>query len=229
MSDPLRIGLVGSTGLTGRTLMEMLVGRDDFRLVAIARREVKLPKGARMELRLADPAQWPDVISQMNLDVIVCALGTTWERAGKDEAKFREVDERLVMNVAQAARDSGVRQFIFVSSAGANPLAKSFYLRVKGEVEKALIELRFTRLDILRPGLLRGRRQGDLRFLEGMGIMFAPLIDHFLHGHRRRFRSIAIGTLVEAILGLAKEKAGGRFVHEHDGLVLAAKRFEGKV
>jgi len=229
MSEPLRIGLIGSTGLTGRSIMEALVGRDDFRLVAIARREVKLPKGARMELRLADPEQWPDVIAQVNFDVIVCALGTTWEKAGKDEAKFREVDEQLVMSVAKAAREAGVRQFIFVSSAGANPLAKSFYLRVKGEVEKALIKLRFTRLDILRPGLLRGRRQGDVRFLEGMGILFAPLIDRFLHGHRRRFRSIAIGTLVDAILSLAKEKAGGRFVHEHDGLVFAAKRFEGRV
>lgn len=208
--------------------MEALVGRDDFRLVAIARREVKLPKGARMELRLADPAQWPEVISQMNFDVIVCALGTTWEKAGKDEATFRETDERLVMSVAKAARESGVRHFIFVSSAGANPLSKNLYLRVKGEVEKSLIKLRFTRLDILRPGLLRGRRQGDMRHLERMGILFAPLIDPFLRGHRRRFRSIAILTLIDAILGLAKEKAVGRFVHEHDSLVFAARRFEGK-
>jgi uncharacterized protein YbjT (DUF2867 family) len=228
MSDPIRFGLVGSTGLVGRTIMEALVGREDFRLIAISRREVKLPQGARMEMRLAKPSQWGEVIAQTNLDVLVCALGTTWDKAGKDEAAFREVDEKLVLAVAQAAKQAGVRHFVFVSSAGANPLSKTFYMRVKGEVEKALIKLQFPRLDIVRPGLLRGRRQGDLRFLESIGIVLAPITDQFLTGHKRRFRSISVDRLVDAILGLAKTKAGGRFVHEHDGLMLAAKRAEGK-
>jgi uncharacterized protein YbjT (DUF2867 family) len=228
MSDPIRFGLVGSTGLVGQTIMEALVGREDFSLIAISRREVKLPQGARMEMRLAKPSQWGEVIAQTNLDVLVCALGTTWDKAGKDEAAFREVDEKLVLAVAQAAKQAGVRHFIFVSTAGANPLSKTFYMRVKGEVEKALIKLQFPRLDIVRPGLLRGRRQGDLRFLESIGIVLAPITDQFLTGHKRRFRSISVDRLVDAILGLAKTKAGGRFVHEHDGLMLAAKRAEGK-
>jgi len=228
MSDPIRVGLVGASGLVGRTMMEALVGREDFRLFAIARREIALPKGARMEVRLARPAQWGEVIAGLDLDILVCALGTTWRKAGEDEAKFREVDEKLVLAVAQAAKTAGVRQFVFVSTAGANPLSKTFYMRVKGEVEKALIKLHFTRLDIVRPGLLRGRREGDARLLEGIGIKLAPVADLFLQGHRRRFRSIAVETLVHAILRLAKEKAGGRFVHEHDGLMLAARRFEGK-
>jgi len=228
MSEPLRFGLVGSTGLVGWALMEALVGREDFRLIAIARREVKLPHGARMEMRLASPAQWPEVISQTNLDVLVCALGTTWEKAGQDEAAFREVDEKLVLSVARAAKEAGVRHFIFISSAGANPLSKTLYLRVKGQVEKALIKLRFTRLDILRPGLIRGRRSNDPRLIESIAILLAPIFDRFLRGRRRRFRSISVNRLVDAILGLAKEKAGGRFVHEHDSLIFAAKRLEGK-
>jgi uncharacterized protein YbjT (DUF2867 family) len=227
-THPIRMGLVGSTGLVGRTVMETLVGREDFRLVAISRREVKLPQGARMEMRLADPAQWGEVIAQMNTDVLVCALGTTWRKAGEDEAAFRAVDEKLVLAVARAAKEAGVRQFIYVSSAGANPLSKTFYLRVKGEVEKALIKLRFTRLDILRPGLLRGQRERDPRWLESMAMLLAPIFDHFLRGRRRRFRSISAEMLVVAILSLSKEKAGGRFVHEYEGLRLAAKRHEGK-
>ena len=231
MSDhhPIRMGLVGATGLVGRTVMEVLVENVDFRLVAISRREVKLPKGARMEMRLADPAYWGDVISQLNTDVLVCALGTTWKKSGEDEAVFRAVDEKLVLDVARAAKEAGVRQFIFVSSAGANPLSKTLYLRVKGQVEKALIKLRFTRLDILRPGLIRGQRERDPRWLESMAMLLAPVFDHFLRGRRRRFRSVPVETLVDAILSLSKEKAGGRFIHEHEGLRLAAKRLEGKI
>ena len=50
--------------------------------------------------------------------------------------------------------------------------SKHFYLRVKGETEEALARLRFRRLDIVRPGLLRGRRS-ELRLLERLAMWFS--------------------------------------------------------
>jgi hypothetical protein len=97
---------------------------------------------------------------------------------------------------------------------------------VKGEVERALIKLGFKRLDILRPGLLRGVRRGDLRFLESLGIVLSPVLDLLLHGGRRKFRSIGLVRLIDAIVGLSREKAGGRFIHEHDSLLFAAKKYQ---
>lgn len=223
---PVRLMLAGATGLVGRTLMERVSGDPDFELVALSRREVKLP--SRTQMRLADTSLWPEVVHQLRPDVLICALGTTWRKAGRDEDKFRAVDERLVMELAKAAKEAGVEHFIFVSSVGADPQAKQLYLRVKGEVERALGRLSFRRLDILRPGLLRGRRQGDLRFLESIGIAVSPLADLALHGRRRKYRSIGVGRLVEAILGLARERASGRFIHEHDSMLFAAKRFAGR-
>ncbi len=226
MAEPNRLALVGATGLVGRTIMEQLVGLDSFRLTAIARREVPLPKGARMQMRLSHAEHWEDIIAEIQPEIVICALGTTWRKAGRKEDAFREVDEALVMTVARAAKEAGARQFIFVSSVGANAQSKNVYLRVKGEVEAALAKLRFKRLDILRPGLLRGHRQGDMRPAEGLGRLASPFTDLLLHGGSRRYRSITAHKLTEAILGLASEKAGGRFVHEHDALLRAAKRFE---
>ena len=48
MSDQTRVVLVGSTGLIGRAVIKEAVGRPSVHLVAVARREVPLPKGARM-------------------------------------------------------------------------------------------------------------------------------------------------------------------------------------
>jgi uncharacterized protein YbjT (DUF2867 family) len=224
-SEPVRLLLVGSTGLVGRAVMERLVGHDEFDLVALSRREVKLPRGARMQMRLADPALWHEVIVQQRPDVIVCALGTTWRKAGGDEEAFRAVDQQLVLAVARAASAAGVGHFIFVSAAGADQLAKQLYFRVKGEVERALGKFGFRRLDILRPGLLRGRRERDVRFLETVRLLLSPLFDLALQGRRRKYRSILARRLAEAIIALAGEKAGGRFIHEHDNLRLAARRF----
>ena len=48
MSEQTRVVLVGATGLIGRAVMVEAVGRPDIHLVAVARREVPLPPGARM-------------------------------------------------------------------------------------------------------------------------------------------------------------------------------------
>ena len=226
MSDPVKLALFGSTGLVGRAVMDELVGNTDFRLTAVARREVPLPRGARMEMRLAPTELWGEVIDTIQPDVLVCALGTTWRKAGGDEEAFRAVDEKLVLDVARAAKAADVRHFILVSSIGASIASKATYLRVKGEVETAVSKLHFKRLDILRPGLLRGLRQGETRPAEGMGRIASPLADLFLHGKNRRYRSISAHRLAEAILGLASEKAGGKFIHEHDALLRAAHRHQ---
>ncbi|HTN14516.1 MAG TPA: NAD(P)H-binding protein [Sphingomonadaceae bacterium] len=226
MSDPVKITLVGATGLVGRAVMEELVGRPDFRLTAMGRREVPLPKGARMEMRLAPVEQWGEVLEEIQQQVVVCALGTTWHKAGRDEESFREVDYTLVLDVARAAKAAGAWHFIYISSVGASSASKNLYLRVKGETETALAKLHFKRLDILRPGLLRGVRRGDMRLLEGLGRLASPITDMVLQGGWRRYRSISAHRLSQAILSLAREKAGGRFVHEYDSLMRAIHRFE---
>ncbi len=224
MSSPVRIALVGATGLIGQALIRLAVGRDDVRLVAIARREVRLPPGARMEVLVADPAGWGDAIAAANATVLVCALGTTWKAAGKDEVSFRAIDKDLVLECARAAKAAGIRQMIVVSSIGASTAAKSFYLRTKGETEDALAKVRMPRLDILRPGLLRGKRGGERRSGERLAILASPVADLLLHGSYRKYRSINDRTMARAILFYAHEKAGGRFVHDHDALIRASRR-----
>jgi uncharacterized protein YbjT (DUF2867 family) len=221
----LRICLVGATGLIGSRLIAECVGRGDVHLTAIARREIDLPRGARMEVLVADPQSgWANAIAASNGKALVCTLGTTWRKAGKDETEFRAVDHDLVLACARAAKAAGIDHFILISSVGADPRSKQFYLRVKGEVEQAVTKLHFRRLDIVRPGLLRGPRAGDCRFAELLGIAVAPLTDLFLTGPRARFRSVLDVTLARSIIGLAKEKAMGRFIHEGEAILRAAHR-----
>ena len=224
MSEPIRIALVGATGLIGQTLIERAVGRERYRLTAIARREVRLPPGARMELLVADPAGWAQAIAAANAQILVIALGTTWRAAGQDEAAFRAVDQHLVLDCARAAKAAGIKRCIFVSSIGAAFSSRNFYLRVQGEVEDALNKLRFERLDILRPGLLRGPRGGERRTGERLAILASPLTDRFLRGGNRKYRSVRASTVADAIFQLAAEKPRGRFVHEHDAILRAAKK-----
>jgi uncharacterized protein YbjT (DUF2867 family) len=220
---PLRICLVGATGLVGSRLIAGAMGRPDVRLVAVARREVALPKGARMEVLVADPSGWADAIAASSAKVMVCALGTTWRNAGKDEAAFRAVDHDLVLACARAAKAAGIAHLIVVSSAGANRHARGLYLRVKAETEDALMKVGLKRLDVLRPGLIVGRR-AESRPLERLAMLVSPLADRLMLGGAQKYRSISADVLAQAIFKLAREKAGGRFIHDNDMLKRAARR-----
>ena len=225
MSDEaLRLCLIGATGLIGGKVMEECIGREDVRLSAIARREAKLPRGIRMELFVAEPAKWGEVLEAIRPQAVICALGTTWKKAGEDEDAFRAVDQHLVLDTARAAKDQGVDRFVAISSVGADTASKNFYLRVKGETERELTKLRFNRLDILRPGLLRGKRENDRRIGERIGIAAAPVANLLLHGKYRQYRAIEAETVAQAAIALAKSAARGRFVHDNDGIIRAAKR-----
>lgn len=223
MSRPVRICLLGASGLIGSALIRACIGRSDVRLVAVARRELALPPGARMEVLLTSPENWGDAIAGARPDTVVSALGTTWAKAGKDEEAFREVDQRLVLDWARWGLEAGARQFIAVSSAGADGAARAFYLRVKAETEAALNRLGYPRLDILRPGLLIGRR-AESRPLERAAQMVSPVADLLLLGGLARWRSIRADLLADVILALAHERARGRFVHDRESMLRALRR-----
>ena len=97
MSDPLRVLLLGASGLVGRMVMEKAVGRTDLRLIALARREVPLPMGARMEMLLAPVEGWEEAIAALQPARVICALGTTIRKEGGDRAQFVSVDRDLVL------------------------------------------------------------------------------------------------------------------------------------
>jgi uncharacterized protein YbjT (DUF2867 family) len=222
---PVRIALVGATGLVGRKVIELSSAGDEVRIVGIARREAPLPPGARMEMFVAETDKWSEVLEAVRPRALICALGTTMKKAGGDEAAFRAVDFDLVLATAQAAHRAGVPNMVLVSAAGADARSKSFYMRVKGEAEDAVSRVGFKRLDILAPGLLRGERVDDLRLAERAAIVAAPLIDPLLSGKWERFRSIDAALVAAAALGLAMRRAGGRFTHDNEAMRRAAREW----
>jgi uncharacterized protein YbjT (DUF2867 family) len=225
INGPVRIALVGATGLVGRRVIEVASAGEGVRILGIARREAPLPPGARMEMFVSAPDKWGEVLDAVRPRALICALGTTWKKAGRDEAAFRAVDHDLVLATAEAAKRAGVPNMVVVSAAGADARSKTLYMRVKGETEQALTRIGFKRLDILRPGLLRGERVDDLRFAERAALIAAPLIDPLLSGSWERFRSVDAGLVAEAALGLALRRAGGRFTHDNEAMRRAAREW----
>ena len=84
----------------------------------------------------------------------ICTLGT---RTKVGEAEFTKVDLTYPLEFAKLGRELGVPHYLLLTSMGANFKSLFLYMRVKGQVEEAIKQLRFPKLSIYRPGLLLNR------------------------------------------------------------------------
>ena len=66
MSEPLRIALVGATGLIGTEVIKLTLGREDVRLVAVARREFALPPELKDMVRGMSESGTPAVLPDLS-------------------------------------------------------------------------------------------------------------------------------------------------------------------
>jgi uncharacterized protein YbjT (DUF2867 family) len=108
------------------------------------------------------------------IDVVLCALGTTLRKAGSREA-FETVDYHLPLAAARLAKQAGATRFGLVSSVKADPKSPFFYTRTKGRLERELMTIGFSSLVVARPSLLLGAR-GERRFGEDVAkALLTPL------------------------------------------------------
>ena len=156
-------------------------------------------------------------------DAAICALGTTMAKAGS-RAAFYSVDHDAVLRFAGAAHAAGIEHFLLVSAVGANTRSPVYYSRVKGDVERAIEDLGFKRLDVAQPGLLLGDRVEQRRG-EDLMQRWDPLLRKVLRGPLDRYAGIGAVTVAQALLALSIETAPGYFRHENRGLQALAASF----
>jgi uncharacterized protein YbjT (DUF2867 family) len=203
----LNIIMAGSTGLIGALLLKRLSGHD---LTLIGRRaNPKAPANAKQ--LIGDTGDWPGLITDMKCDVAICTLGTTMAQAGS-KAAFTAIDLDAVIAFAKATWHCGTRHFIMVSSVGANAKASNFYLSTKGLAEEGVKTIGFERVDIVRPGLLRGERSGAARPVERLMIALSPFTNLLTPSLFDHYRAIDADDVAGAIAGLVGRNEAGVFV-----------------
>ena len=213
--------LAGASGLTGGfTLDALLEAPDISRVIALTRR----PLG-REHPRLANRiVQFERLEGQLKgtvCEVALCCLGTTLRKAGSQQ-RFRTVDVDCVLTVARATKAAGARRFVVMSSVGADPHSRNFYLRTKGEMEEELEALGFESLDILQPSMLLAWR-AETRPLEFFGRVLMPLLAPVLRGKYTPYRAIRARTVAGAMLGATRSGRRGVQRYTYEGIQALAR------
>lgn len=196
--------IAGASGLVGQHLLSGLLHSQVYgRVIALVRRPLELQHN-KLEQRIVDFGalrKEPDLAA----DDVFCCLGTTIRVAGS-EAAFRTVDHDYPLALAQLAHANGARRFLLVSALGADPRAKVFYNRVKGETERDIAALGLPACWYLRPSLLDGART-ESRPGERIGLLIGRAVAPLMCGALARYRPIAVDVVARAMLRIAVDDA----------------------
>ncbi len=195
--------ILGGSGLVGGHLLKKLLEATEYKsVIALVRRPLDL-RHDKLTQRITDFEQLPRE-SLPPVDDVFCCLGTTIKVAGS-RAAFRRVDHDYILMAAQAALAADARQFLLVSSLGADARSPFFYMRTKGETEAALRALPYTSLSIFRPGYLVGQRSTPRPLEDWIG----KLMQRSAFLIPRAYRPIHASTVAEAMLEQAKRALPG--------------------
>jgi uncharacterized protein YbjT (DUF2867 family) len=147
------VWISGATGFVGRNLAAVLLSRG-HRVGALVRAgsENRVPAGCRTVI--GDPLDRASYLSLLGeADTLVHLVGVSHPSPAK-AALFRQVDLPAAKAAVDAARDAGIRHFVYVSVAHPAPVMKE-YIAVRSNVEE-LIGAAGLNATILRPWYVLG-------------------------------------------------------------------------
>lgn len=184
--------VLGATGLVGQALVRQLLSDPRYSTVTCLVRR-PLPAGfftdpeGKLSPLVIDFDQLQEYQGYFSVDHVYCCLGTTLKKAGS-RAAFRKVDFEYVHVAAQLARAQRCQSFVWISSVGADASSSQFYLRVKGELENAIMRMpQLAHAAAVRPSLLLGSRD-ESRRLEDWAKKLAPVLRKVLIGRFKKYR-----------------------------------------
>ena len=145
--------ITGATGFMGRNLIaELLRRRHEIRALVRPGSERKLPPGCTVIT--GDALDKNSFASQIApAETFVQLVGVTHPNPAKKD-EFRAIDLGSAKAAIEAAREAGIKNFVYVSVAQPAPIMK-FYIEVRAESEKMVRESGMN-ATILRPWYVLG-------------------------------------------------------------------------
>lgn len=193
--------MLGATGAVGGQVVASLLGslkNKVERLTLLGRRPVSGIAGPGLAQHTVDvfsPQSYRHLLA--GHDCAVCTFGVG-EASKVSKAELEKTDKDAVVAFAAACKTAGVRHFEMLVSVGANAKSPSFYLRLKGELQDALIALNFERLSLFQPSMILTptNRYG---VLQALTLALWPVLTPVLAGPLHKYRGIAVETLGAAM------------------------------
>jgi uncharacterized protein YbjT (DUF2867 family) len=205
----------GATGLVGNLLLEELEKTENYKTIRIFVRQMAGISSPVVEEIITDFSDIKCLEGDITGDDLFICLGTTIKKAGTVE-NMEKVDRDLSVGIANLAQKNGVKRIAVVSSIGADPASKNYYLRIKGEMEKGILAAGFEKTVIVRPSVLMGERK-ERRPGEIAGKVVMTVFKPVLSGKLLKYRAIHGRDVARAMIMLLNKETDKK-IFESDEL-----------
>ena len=206
----------GATGLVGKALLtELLAGNDFEKVTAVSRKKLSISDPKLEQVQIDDFSRLLEVKDKLKPGLFFCCIGTTIKTAGSKEA-FTKIDREIPVKIAHLAEALSAPSLVVISSIGASADSSNFYLRTKGEMEKAVREAYSGKLKFVRPSLLMGSRE-EFRFGEKIASGFMKTFGWLFAGPLKKYRGIYARDVARAMIKISHFKSG-KTVYESNEL-----------
>ena len=191
----------GSTGLIGGHLVNQLIQDNYYTKIKIFVRSQNSINNEKVEVINIDFNNLGNHKTEFTGDDCFFCIGTTKQNS-PDKDDYQKVELDIPKEIAQIAKANSVKSFIFISSIYANPNSSGNYVKFKGLVEEELKRLNFSKLGILRPSFLMGKRKEN-RLGETIGIFAFSALSPLLFGPFKKMRPISSENVAKAMIKIA--------------------------
>jgi uncharacterized protein YbjT (DUF2867 family) len=193
--------ILGATGLTGGVLLRKLLEDDRYGNIILFSRSPANVNHAKIEEHIIDLFKLEEHAEKFKADEVYCCIGTTKSKTPDNET-YKKIDHGIPVIAAKLCEKNNIPCYLVVSAMGADAKSKIFYNRVKGKMEKDVLEFDIKKTYIFRPSLIAGdreeKRTGEKIAKYAMSF-FKPLMIGFLE----KYRSISPQEIATAMIFVA--------------------------
>jgi len=191
----------GSTGFIGGHLVNQLIQDNYYTKIKILVRSQTSINNEKVEVINIDFNNLANHKTEITGDDCFFCIGATKQNS-PNKNDYQKVELDIPKEIAQIAKANSVKSFIFISSIYANPNSSGNYVKFKGLVEEELKRLNFSKLGILRPSFLMGKRKEN-RVGEKIGILTFSVLSPLLFGPFKKMRPISSEIVAKAMIKIA--------------------------
>jgi nucleoside-diphosphate-sugar epimerase len=213
--------IIGASGLVGKLLSEAILQNDHYvSITLVLRRSIDLKYDKRVKIITISDF---DALDQYEEDLfsedVFCCLGSTMKKAGSKSA-FEKSDLIYPLKVATInQKNPNFKNYLIVTSQGANAKSLFYYNQVKGKCEQALLALNLPGLKVFRPSLLLGnrieKRGAEVFFNSLIQVVSSPLKVLGISS----FWSIEAAIVARAMLQVAMNENEGTVFYDAKAMV----------
>ena len=222
-SEKIESAIFGATGLIGQKLVKFLKQSSKFKKINLVVRSAINLEDEKVKIHKIDLFKKSEILNSLrSSQMVFVTIGTTMSRVKGDKEKYERIDLGITKDVADSCKELGIKKLILVSSSGADLKSKSFYLNLKGKIEKYVTDVNLKSVSILRPSLLLGKRS-EKRFGERIAQMVMPKISFLMPS---KYRPISAEDVAKAMVQLSVTEGKAVKTYHYREIVDLSNEFE---